>query len=379
MKKCSTMSLDFSLHTYCNMNCSFCFENKKNGIGIKDYKIDIERIRSLPDKAAPIITEKIQTVTDDTVEVLLYGGELLADELPDQLFQEYELFLNRIIHIIWNIRPDITIVPVIITNGIFSNFSRVESLISKFNAIIQLSYDATGRFNNGCEKEIWFNTFNHFFKRYPLFISISIKKTDIEAYIHGDEYFEKIPENIWIDVNQYVPNLNYQEYLPSDDDIYNFYKWCIDTNHFNISSVTELFQEKRSPCNPLTEFLFFPNLPGEKCWMYLCNMHEPFQTDEYFGEYKDYMMSGCPNMINDARKHKRGCLTCEYNNNCVRMCTLPYMFNEYKMSDTCPIYRIIKYIESDKNITENFNHWKNAYDSFNSKFTCGVRYEKNML
>ena len=375
----STISLDFTLHTYCNMNCSFCFEDKGNGISIKDNRIDLERIRSLPEKAIHAIRDKLKYITDDTVEILIYGGELFADELPDSLFDEYRNFLERMMQLIWAERPDLRIIPVVITNGIYENYDRVDRFIYDNHCVVELSYDACGRFQCDRERERWLMSLNHFIGKFPLFISISNKKPDIDAYIRGDKYFEYIPKTIGIEISEYVPNLNYQEYLPSDDDIYNFYKWCIDTGHFNVSSVGELFSEKRTPCNPLTEFLFFPNLPDQQEWMYLCNMCAPFSKEEYYGEYRKCMCANCPDAIDTARSHKRGCVYCEYNGNCVKMCTLPYMFSKYKMNDVCPIFQILKYIESDDSIIKRYHSWKEEFDRFNDQFSYGDIYEKHVL
>ena len=366
------IELSFSLHDRCNLRCGFCFQpHSKN--------IDIPYIRNIPTLYEKELEKALNFSNSNEIHIRVYGGELFSDDIPDEIFKEYVTFTNELLRVVTKVKKNGNVTFFWGTNAIFSKRSRVEEVLKSHRARLAPSYDAMHRFNVN-QKQIWYDNIRYFSNKNLLSsISIMLIKPCIEKYIHGDDYFNKIDKNIWIDVNQYVPNLNYQEYLPSDDDIYNFYKWCIDTGHFNVSSVGELFSEKRTPCNPLTEFLFFPNLPDQQEWMYLCNMCAPFSKEEYYGEYRKCMCANCPDAIDTARSHKRGCVYCEYNGNCVKMCTLPYMFSKYKMNDVCPIFQILKYIESDDSIIKRYHSWKEEFDRFNDQFSYGDIYEKHVL
>ena len=347
------IELSFSLHDRCNLRCGFCFQpHSKN--------IDIPYIRNIPTLYEKELEKALNFSNSNEIHIRVYGGELFSDDIPDEIFKEYVTFTNELLRVVTKVKKNGNVTFFWGTNAIFSKRSRVEEVLKSHRARLAPSYDAMHRFNVN-QKQIWYDNIRYFSDKNLLSsISIMLIKPCIEKYIHGDDYFNKIDKNIWIDVNQYVPNLNYQEYLPSDDDIYNFYKWCIDTGHFNVETLFNLLQNRLQKisatehCFCKYSTMFTEDFVTKNCILKYSNI----SPEEFYPKFiKRPTEENCNDCHRELGLQKRGCYCCEHYEYCPKMCWSAIIGNMVSISNRCPYARIYEYAFSDENTLNRFKRF----------------------
>lgn len=334
----------------CNLNCDFCFQDKS-------VPIDINRIKELPDK----IIDKISPVPINPIlqylKFTIMGGELFSDDIPDSMFSIYEEVCNNVILLIKENLPCVSITLDWLTNGIFTNYTRVIKLLNNitFNNITQLiglSYDPIGRFRTKDQFEMFINTFKYFHNYKPE-ISITLTKPNIYEIINNkDNFICNLSKEISIYLNYYISsetNSNWELYQPNDDDLFNFYKWAIDNNKFNIVSKLlkgfilddENMVENSCMCKNFTLYI-----NGE--YMNDCvKIMSIYPGTDFYGKYHDNITWENSCEIRATLGFiKRGCFSCNYQHLCSGMCWCSLIFKGYDIGE-CPIQRLYDYIKND--------------------------------
>jgi hypothetical protein len=259
----------------------------------------------------------------------------------------------------------------VLSNGVFTKYDRVAKLLTDFNMRLVLSYDACDRFSNDHQRQMWYKTYQHFRKLgIELWVANVLTKKNIDAYISGDEMFNSIPQDSYIENNIYIPRLDYHDNLPSDDDIYNYYKWCLDTEKFNINLINILLKtydsNMRVPsCGETRYDLMFAEEFNEKYnmpWISKCTEESPVSKEDYYGEYADVIkdVNNCSKYKHHLARNKRGCLYCEYHSRCAEPCWTQILFKDYKVTG-CPIKRTYQYIEDNPGILDKYREWDDKY------------------
>ena len=354
------------LHTSCNLRCKFCSETKEKGIRISN-KINVDYIRQLPDEIISSIRPKLRDDRSNIVFIGLQGGELFYDALPDSLFNEYRKFCSTIKSKLKETGLPIEFKLIAVSNGIFKNYDRVEKFLKEFNVRLILSYDPVGRFANKEQQKQWFDTYKYFHSRdeFEVHVSTVLTKKNIDKYLSNDEFFEKIDNGTSIVIHEYFPRLDYQEYLANDDDLFDFYKWSIDNGKFNISHINNIIESYKNG-NPATtccdtiDYLFDDNYKSRYEHGYINQCAEnPINKKEYYGTYADRVFddNDCSVCKQSLGIEKRGCLLCEYYNQCPKMCWTQILFDKYELLG-CPIKRIYQYLEENPNIVDRYNDWR---------------------
>ena len=353
------MGVQCLLHTLCNLNCKFCFETKEKGIR-ENTNINIDYIKKLPDEVVKSILPIMKENEIKAFSLYLMGGELFSDNISGEIFDIYTEFAHAIrskfndesIECVFNV----------VSNGIFTKRKRVEDFIREFKVRLILSYDPMDRFCSNQQKELWYETFSYFknIGEFEIALSTLLTKRNIDAYITGDEIFERIGSEVFIDSNIYVPRLDYNGYLPGDDDLFNFYKWAIDNGKFNISDVNSILKHSHI-CQQEFYYAFGESI-GMSC-VSNCLEGLPFSKDEYYGDCSSKICddTNCLKYKQPLGLQKRDCLICEYYMDCAEMCWTQILFHKYNLT-SCPIQRIYQYIENNPTISDNFNNWRNLYE-----------------
>ena len=369
-KKPKKIEVQCLLHTQCNLRCKFCFETKEKGIR-ENNCINLDYIKQLPDQVTALLLDKTRTANIDMIEISMMGGEIFSDNLPDSMFDVYREFANSIRNKLRAEIPNIECKFKCLSNGVYKNHKRVEAFLREFNARLILSYDPVDRFTSDKQKEIWLNTFNYFNnkKEFALTISAVLTKRSIAAYIDVDDIFEKIGNVIFIDGNIYVPRLDYEEYLPNDDDIFNFYKWALDNGKFNISLVNNILLSHAhgvilpSCGSSRSDFIFGEDFEDKYGWRYInkCTEESPICKDKYYGSNASLIpdATNCSKYKQPLGMQKRGCLMCEYFSKCPKVCWTQTLFDQYKVT-VCPVQRVYKYLESNPQIVDAFEKWRES-------------------
>lgn len=194
-----------NLFEWCNMRCSFCWQNHNDWTGIETI---VPR--------ALDIAESINRDNRDYFIVNLMGGELFADAIPDQTFEDYRSLVSLLKRKTAK-RFDINWV----TNLVFSDTKRVTELVDYCRDLgittnLTTSFDFAGRFNK--DQKALFRENVYKVREYVRTVSVILTKGNIETYLtRKDELFEDLyRDGFTIYFDYYSPESRHQYNAPSD-------------------------------------------------------------------------------------------------------------------------------------------------------------------
>jgi hypothetical protein len=346
-----TMLFIFTLFSKCNLNCDFCFQRFH-----RSDDIDIEAIKNIP----KLLEEKYLNAVDPNIKDLdlgFLGGELFSDDISDSMFEVYRDLCNDIILLIRKYLPNAKIKIEWISNGVFTKHERVLKLLNSFGNEYRLllSYDPIGRYKTKEQFELFEKTFWYFYNNIErIELSIILTKRSINTMINNKkDKFINTDINIPISLNYCIPDSVLKEELPSDDDLFNFYKWCLDNNLFQIIPIPEII-----------DVIFFTK---NKDQIYVSDnniimYNENFVSNKVLplivkgNAYVDTNLLKYFNNINE-----RGCFICEHKDICIE----PYYFYTYNISEDynvniCYINRVIKYILGNPDIKDKYMEYNGS-------------------
>lgn len=367
MLKDEVIEIETTLFTACNLKCSFCFENI-NGV----RGIDIDYIKSLPDKVEKVCTPMLKNRPDcHRFRHMMWGGELFYDTIPDSMFGLYDWLMDEIEARIHKVRPDVRYETLFTSNGVWTKRDRVWKLMQKHHSGISFSYDPIERFSTPAQKETWYQTYRYFNERLPMVtVTLAMSKRNMEAYMAGDEYLEKIQKYAILDPNLYEVGEDWEtdDNCPSNEDYFRFFKWCLDTEHYSLIdgghnlnlSLPE--RGKRTDfniaCVPLRFAKWIEETYGRLC-IPACmetSPHLPKKALDGGIHYlidKDVPIDLCALVLRAGVD--RGCYACEYFNRCELM-PCPAMERDRTVAN-CFNRRFYQYAESHQKKLEGFKRW----------------------
>lgn len=344
---------DCLLFEKCNLNCKFCLESHKNS------NINLDWIHSLPSKLYERFkSENLHNIK--CVSFRLWGGELFYDILPDSLFEEYKKLIKNIITEFHKDNEDLILDFSWVSNGIYKNTDRIIKLLKETNSKIGFSYDPIGRYQSEKQEELFFNNVKKFHDLGLINeISITLTKPNIYAYISNKSKIKDLDYCKKIDINYYIPNINWKELLPNDDDLFLFFKWCVDNSLFSVLDVSKIIKT-----------VIYPNIKTEKicncdrhisacknCLTFNCVTSSTiFPNSDFYGD-KEITEKNVAKIKKQLGLLKRGCMFCEYSNNCPQGCHTSILFKNYQISE-CPYKRLYQYIKNNKEILDNYRDWE---------------------
>jgi organic radical activating enzyme len=354
--------VSLSLFNKCNLNCKFCFQDKSS-------KIDIEAIKNIPDKLTSFIPNELMRTGSNGVLIRLWGGELFSDDIPDSMFEVYENLCRDIVYKLNKKIPDTEIKFICTTNGVLKNHNRLEKFLKDVNSKLALSYDPIGRFKNKKQLDMFLNTYQYF-KNNLTCMAITLTKPTIYRFINNDEIFNSFPITLDIDMNYYVSNTGWEYELPSDDDLFNFYKWAMDNKRFNIIYKILngfIFNSKDAVINSCIckNFTLYSNNE----YINDCvKIMSDFPSEDFYGEnYKHITWENSCDLRTSIGFIKLGCLYCKYQPLCSGICWCSIIFKYYNISK-CPIQKLYEYIENNNDIKDSYIEWRNNYGTMHKDF-----------
>lgn len=206
-KRSSEGEFFVNLFEWCNMNCSFCWQDHNKWDGIETI---VER--------SVDIVERVKKDYRTYFVINLMGGELFADQIPDTIFEDYKRLVQEIkknfpegktFHINW------------VTNFVYTDIGRVIDLVETTERMgisnkLTTSFDFAGRFAKG-QKEVWENNV-YLAKKHLGTISVVLTRPNIEKMIKTkDETFEKLyREGFYFYFDYYSPEKGFKFNAPSD-------------------------------------------------------------------------------------------------------------------------------------------------------------------
>lgn len=194
-----------NLFEWCNMRCSFCWQDHTDWTGIETI---IPR--------ALDIAESINKDRKEYFIVNLMGGELFADEIPESTFVDYREMV-KLLKKSTQKKFDINWV----TNLVFKDTKRVTELVDYCRSLgittnITTSFDFAGRFAK--EQKAQFRSNLYHIREYVRTISVVLTKGNIETFMsRKDEVFESIyNDGFTIYFDYYSPESRHKYNAPSD-------------------------------------------------------------------------------------------------------------------------------------------------------------------
>ena len=338
----------------CNLKCKFCFEPHTN------KKIDKDYILTIPNIIRENFSQEYKKYpTIKKVWLMLWGGEIFYDALTDDIFDTYYKFVDNLNEIFKNDFPNVEIIYSWLSNGVFTKRERVEKLIKYSKGIINFSYDPINRFSTKKQKQTMIDTALYFANKGGDKISITLTKDNIKEFIENDnELINFYNMGYTIDVNYYIPNINWKNLLPSDDDIFSFLKWAVDNRLFNMKIIERIFHNYTSyhlgrycNCKYCSQITY--GSWSKDC--VVCSTVLPAKM--FYQENTDEINEENSNEIKATMGlKKRGCLTCEYYEKCQMPCWISFIFENAK-AENCPYKQIYNYIETHTEMIDEFRKW----------------------
>lgn len=344
---------DCLLFERCNMNCSFCLEDHSNS------EIDLEWIRNMPQKLLERFKE--EDLPDiHKITFRYWGGELFFDELPDSLFLEYRELINKVNELFNKEFPDIELSHSWVSNGVYKNIDRVIELLKDTGSQLSISYDPVGRYQKSWQESFALRNIAKFHSEGLLAeISITLTKPNIEAYISGKSCLRNLVFCKKFDINYYIPNKNWQELLPSDEDLFNFFKWVVDGRLFCIIDVSRVLRSILYPTANIEKVCNCDHHISacKGCLTYNCvTSSTVFPNKDFYGN-KEITEKNVAKVKQQLGLMKRGCMFCKYSNICPKCCYTSILYKDYKVTE-CPFKKLYEYISDHQEILEDFKEWE---------------------
>lgn len=331
------------------MNCAHCFQNHT------DKEVDREYIRNLAPLVLSTMKEEIGKKNPDLVMFSMRGGELFLDSFEDSQIEDYASMILEVKQEFKKLYPDKQLSIHIMSNGVYNKVDRVINFLKTVEGKITLSFDAFGRFYKVEHLDAFSRNYLKFHKEGLIKnIAITLTKEAISQYIKCPELLRKFEDEI--DFNYYVPTIKGAS-LPSDDDLFEFYKTLVDNGYYNCIYVRNLLENHRKgnkihiSCNCANTTVLYHGKAYRTCNIYVPDL----DLKDFYGDCEVTEENGVK-IITDRGLKKRGCLLCPYFGNCTYYCWMMLCYKGYEMGN-CPHREIHKYVEEHPEIMKRYGQW----------------------
>lgn len=324
----------------CNLNCIFCY-NK--GVQYINDILNLNIIRET-------VYEEMDKIDGEAI-IKIYGGEIFADFVTDEYYNELKSFLLDI----KKYKRDVKFT--FITNLVHTKVNRWLELISALeNVNLSVSFDLNGRFTE-TSFDIFSKNWSHY-EKYIKDIMIVMSKSNILSFMNETHspFEQKMIDFLSDKLKNQGTCLNFTDYVSNgdgDNEIvsatlrYEFYKF--------------LYNNYRK-CNVLEQLIMIAN--GQSVSGKIC-----FEKSGIMPNGKYYNVCTLSSIANLIGKHgddyeekkkkikllmntKLKCFTCEYYKSCPATC--PMSLKSIDCNE-CYIKKMIEYIKEDINENSNIN------------------------
>lgn len=335
-----------SIFNNCNLRCSFCFQDHSK---MKTWSQIREEMKMIPDILIDFMKRESEKYHIDTIHLKLWGGELFSDNIPYEFFDYYKNIYDKLAD-----AGIAKVIPTYLTNGTFDIYKdKVIDLINSTNGILGFSYDPVDRFHTFEEirnfrRNVRYCSLMIDHTKCSTMCSITLSKRAISAYLSTYDTHFALP-NMRTDISYYTPGRNWKEDIPTDEDLYQFFKWGVYTGQFQIRAIFDIYstilgEPVRHYCNCAKAAQYQDGKVSKNCAL---RADPSIALEAFYGKYTPLVNeSNCAEYKNSLGLIKRGCLNCEYYDRCQKPCWISFIFNGYKPT-ICPFYRIYKDLERD--------------------------------
>lgn len=329
-KRPNIAEIELTLFENCNIECDFCFHDKKSTIGLT-----LTEMESKLSTIDNFIKSKVDTV--ELVQLNIVGGELFQDRWMERLCNDYFNLSLQIKDIATKYGVNLRIVWV--SNFLFVKKDTVRELIDKLrdhsiDTHLIVSYDFDGRpMSNNYKKNIeWFGP------KYIISVNLVGTTESIKLFmLNTDDYFKWLYNTFNIYFDDYIPDKGQSHLIPSDKLMLSWYKFIAD-NYPNISPIKELIQNEKNymHCLSLNKITIFPDNSTSNC-----RWHRYTQSDFNTKLNMDDNAGMMQRFIDD-----NDCLSCQYYSRCGMRCFTQWDWKQRERDLAhCPMKMFFSYLE----------------------------------
>jgi len=323
---------EYTIHLFefCNLSCSFCWQNHQDKIGIDTVLNKLEPIERFVSKEYK-----------NNITLNLMGGEVFAPSIYNkelnEAYKQLSLGIQKIADK-YNKQCSLNWVSNLVTDKL----DLIEDLLqySKDNNIttrLSTSYDPRGRFNTK-QFELFKKNVDYFGNKITCF-SCLLTKPNIEYYLkNGDEYFDYLYKNgKYIYFDYYMPDEHAKFNMPSDKLLLKFFKHCID-NYPNVHPIKDWIYNKKNYASCRVSKLVLAD--GT-----LCMCGNLVQDKKSLSMYKSPIKRMNNDEIENKFLEKYNCVSCEFLDRCTLGCFMNHDYKYKEELNEC-VYKLThRYIE----------------------------------
>lgn len=343
--------LSLSLFNECNLHCSFCFQNELRQHDF--YAFDKDYILSIPNKVVDVVSSQLHKYNSHTLYVRIWGGELFNDKYDKSHFLIYDELCNRLRTVFNKSNPNVAVKFNFMTNGIWiKNCENILELASHQNASVGFSYDLTGRYSNEQQANLAYSNICAIYNALKYVnAAVTLTSPNIDAIIKSNAIHRIFNPDFAIEINSYIPNFDWKFNMPNGNQIYQFYKYCVDNSLYMINVITVFVQsilelgEFSTCCDCSASIQFSNNKFVTDC----VKKSSCLDMSSFYGQYTSQITNdNCHQLKHFCAAKKRKCLICEFYDKCPGFCTASILFDRYVETE-CPIQLLFKYILDNRN------------------------------
>lgn len=329
-----TLDLKVLLFYYCQMACEFCIQKIWDKTGLDSESVS---------KKADMAIATIKQSDKKWVNMTIFGGEMFADFVPDELFDAYFDLLNRVNQACVEDGKHLTVTNF---NSLwYRKRERVRTLLdkckeAKIHVRFGISYDPVGRFHNPAMHKIFVDN-EKYFSDYIIKYNTILTKQVIDLIKRpeglNDPYFDYLyskyefgTRHYW--KNEYIQDkdINHTEWQHADEkDLYDAYVYLYE--HYPKGDFVQNFLETIHAKGKV----YVNDCPGERKVFLPDNSTVYCINNPKCGE-------GCGPM---KYMKWRGCFDCEYFKACRNDCFYEEQDPNIKKMDECMYKAIYKEYE----------------------------------
>lgn len=302
-KRPSIGEIELTLFENCNIECDFCFHDKKSQVGLS-YEEMLSKL--------PLVDGHLQKLAGrvDFVQVNMVGGELFQDQWMEE---KCDQFFNLMLEIKQLAdRYSLKLQSVWVSNFLWKKFEVIQRLLDRLVAAdipstLIASYDLSGRpMSNRYYKNL------DRMQDYISTVNLVATKQAIKALLDGgDPFFDTLYANYTLFFDDFIPDKGSEWQIPSDTELLQFYKH-IANRYPKVHPIKELIENEQNEmhCLSLNKITIFPDNRTSNC-----RWHRYDQSD-FNTEFDIHDNAGMMQRFMD----ENGCLSCPYFARCGFRC-----------------------------------------------------------
>lgn len=305
--------IELHLFTFCNLSCSFCGQDHDSTEGLS-----IDSIESKAD----LVIDFIEQSGKDSHIINIMGGEIFNDDVPDEIFEGYEKFYQKINAFSKNTRFNW------VTNLIFQKSDRVKAFVEgKSNCFISTSYDFAGRGLDLNKNLQWRHNLKIFEDKITV-IGFVLTKPAIKKILNKEDKFfsEYLYSNFNLYFDYYVPERTADKMMPSEREMLDCMLFVAE-KYPNIYPVKDMLERAKNKmtCYSMNKVTILPDNKKVTC-RYL-----EYKEGDFLNEV-DY--SSNSNII-EAHLDRHSCLGCKWFDRCQFRCFVQADWAALERLDDC--------------------------------------------